>query len=231
MKKLQTLSIKDWAESDRPREKLLEKGRQTLSNSELLAILIGSGSREETAVELCQKILLSVNNDLNKLGKLSTQNLIKFKGIGEAKAISIVAALELGRRRKSTLNEKKETLNSSQKVFLLMHKQFVDLPYEEFWLLTINRANKIINKYSISKGGLSSTVVDVRLIMKFALNDLASSIILLHNHPSGNLKPSNSDRLVTEKLKHAAKLFDITLLDHLIVTDDNYFSFADNGML
>lgn len=230
MEKL-NLSIKSWAEADRPREKLLSKGRQTLSDAELLAILIGSGNRTETAVELCKRILREINNDLNRLGKLSISELMQYKGIGEAKAVTIIAALELGRRRKKDSSENRVAFDSSKKVFQYLHHHFIDLPHEEFWVLTLNRANKVISKHFVSKGGLSNTIVDVRLIMKNAVNDLASSMILAHNHPSGNLHPSQSDKQITKKIKSAAQLFDITLLDHLIITDDNYFSFADEGLM
>ena len=231
MKDETSLSIKSWAEDDRPREKLTLKGRSSLSDSELIAILIGSGSRNESAVEVSKKILLSVNNDLNKLSKCSISDLKKIKGIGEAKAISIIAAIELGRRRKELASTKKEALSSSQAVFEYLHSHFLDLPHEEFWMMTLNRANIPISKYLISKGGLSQTVVDVKLIMKHALDDLATSIIISHNHPSGNLNPSESDKIITDKIKAAAKLLDLTLLDHLIITDENYFSFADNGLV
>ena len=225
------LSIKSWSESDRPREKLLLKGRSVLTESELLAVLIGSGNKTESAVELCKRILSDINNDLNRLGKYSVSDLMKYKGIGEAKAISIIAALELGRRRKLEPKQNRIQLTSSQKVFEYLHEHFMDLPHEEFWFLSLNRSNKVIAKHCISKGGLSNTIVDVRLIMKNAINDLASSIILAHNHPSGNLDPSDADKQITEKIKSATKLFDVTLLDHLIITDDNYYSFADNAIL
>lgn len=231
MKNKVNLSIKMWAEADRPREKLISKGRKILSDAELLAILIASGNKNETAVELSKRILSEIDNDLNQLGKLSFQELTKFNGIGEAKAITIIAALELGRRRKAEPSDKREGLNSSQKAFNYLHKQFIDLPHEEFWVLSLNRSNKVISKHFVSKGGLSNTVVDVRLIMKNAVNDLASSLVLAHNHPSGNLTPSESDIQITNKIKSAAQFFDITLLDHLIITDDNYFSFADEGLM
>ena len=224
------LSIKSWAEADRPREKLVLKGRSALSDAELLAILIASGNKNETAVELSKRILNSVDNDLNRFGKLSLSELMQYKGIGEAKSITIIAALELGRRRKAEPTQDRLSLDSSKKVFVYLHEHFIDLSHEEFWVLTLNRANKVISKHFVSKGGLSNTIVDVRLIMKNAVDDLASGIILAHNHPSGNLTPSESDKQITEKIKAAAQLFDITLLDHLIITDDNYFSFADNGL-
>lgn len=231
MKNETNLTIKSWSIDDRPREKLLFKGRSALSDAELIAILIGSGSREDSAVELSKKILIKNDNDLNALSKCSVKDLISFNGIGEAKAIAIVAALELGRRRKELPASKKKSLTSSQNVFEFMHSIFIDLPHEEFWILTLNRANHPIKKHFISKGGLSQTIVDVKLISKQALDDFANSIILFHNHPSGNLTPSDSDKMITNKIKQAISLFDITLLDHLIFSDDNYYSFADEGLL
>jgi len=228
---LPSLTIKTWAEDDRPREKLLSKGRQTLSDAELIAILIGSGSRNETAVELSKKILASVSNNLNELSKLSINDLIKFKGIGEAKAISIVAALELGRRRKETENIKREKIVSSQIAYDFMKPTFIDLPHEEFWILLLNRSNAVIKKECISRGGVAGTVVDTKIIMKLALENLASSIMLFHNHPSGNLKPSDADIKITKNIKAAGQLMDVQLLDHIIMTDSNYYSFNDEGIM
>ncbi|WP_068472261.1 RadC family protein [Saccharicrinis aurantiacus] len=226
----QKLSIKSWAVEDRPREKLIAKGITSLSNAELIAILIGSGNRNESAVELSKRILQSVDNNLNELGKQSIEYLqSNFKGIGEAKAISIVAALELGKRRKQSEIRVKPQVNSSNDVYELMHPILADLPHEEFWIITLNRANRVISTNKISQGGISGTVIDTRLIMKTALDQLASSIILCHNHPSGNINPSPQDKTITNKLKEAGKVMDIPVLDHIIVTDNGYYSFSDEG--
>ncbi|MCW3785523.1 RadC family protein [Plebeiibacterium sediminum] len=226
----QKLSIKNWAVEDRPREKLLSKGITSLSNAELIAILIGSGNRDESAVDLSKRILHDANNNLNELGKYSIENLQKnYRGIGEAKAISIVAALELGKRRKLSEIQEKTQIRSSHDVFELMHPVLSDLPHEEFWIIFLNRANKVISSRKISQGGLSGTVIDTRIIMKSALEQLASSIILCHNHPSGNKLPSQQDKSITSKLKEAGKIMDIPVLDHIIVTDGGYYSFADEG--
>jgi DNA repair protein RadC len=227
----QSFGIKSWAEDDRPREKLAAKGRHILSDAELIAILIGSGNKNETAVELSKKILKSVSNNLNELSRLSIIDLMKFKGIGEAKAISIVAAMELGRRRKETEGIKREKIESSKLAYDYMKPVFMDLPHEEFWLLMLNRANVVIKKEFISRGGIAGTVVDAKIIFKIALDNLASSIMLFHNHPSGNLKPSDADIAITKKMKEAGKLLEISVLDHIIMTDDSYFSFNDEGMI
>ncbi|RLD79177.1 MAG: hypothetical protein DRJ07_12110 [Bacteroidetes bacterium] len=224
------LSIKDWAIEDRPREKLIAKGLQSLSDAELIAILIGSGNREETAVELSKRILKSASNNLNTLGKLNLNDLQKFKGIGDAKAITIVAALELGRRRKLSEIVERKTIRSSKDIFEFFHPILADLPHEEFWVVFLNQSNKIIDKYRVSQGGISGTVIDVRLIMKAAIEKLASGIILCHNHPSGNLKPSGSDIKITKKMRDAGEIMEIKVLDHIIVTDESYFSFADEGI-
>lgn len=226
----QSSGIKSWAEEDRPREKLMEKGRHALTEAELIAILIASGSKNETAVELSKRILTSVSNDLNDLGKLSVKELMKFKGIGEAKAISIVAALELGRRRKETKISKREKITTSKDVYEIMRPSMMDLPHEEFWLLMLNRANSVIKKELISRGGIAGTVVDSKLIFKIALENYASSIIICHNHPSGNLKPSEQDMKITKTIKEAGKIMEIQLLDHLIVTENGFYSFADEGV-
>jgi len=225
------LRITDWALEDRPREKLLAKGIQSLSDAELIAILIGSGSRNETAVELSKRILASVSNNLNQLGKLNIADLQNFKGIGEAKAISIVAAMELGKRRKISEIIEKKKIGSSKDVFEVFGSLLGDLPYEEFWVLFLNRSNSILEKLKISQGGISGTVIDVRLIMKNAIEKLASGIILCHNHPSGNLNPSQSDIDITKKLVEAGKIMEINVLDHVIVTDKAYYSFADEGIM
>lgn len=224
-----SLSIKDWAVEDRPREKLVKKGVQSLSDAEIIAILIGSGSRNESAVELSKKVLKSANNNLNELGKLNIPDLTKMKGIGEAKAITILAALELGRRRKVSEIITKKKITQSKDIFELFQPILGDLPHEEFWILLLNRSNRIIDKLKISQGGVSGTVIDIKIILKQAIQKLASSIILCHNHPSGNKKPSSSDDSITKKLKKGANLIDIQVLDHIIVADVDYFSYADEG--
>jgi len=225
------LNIKQWAEEDRPREKLLLKGKNALSDAELIAILIGSGNKTETAVELSKKILASVNNDLNQLAKLSLNDLMQFNGIGEAKAISIAAALELGRRRKESINEKKIAINSSKIAYEVINDVLSDLPHEEFWVLYLNRKNEVIKKEHISKGGVTGTVADEKIIFKHAINHLASAVILCHNHPSGNLKPSEADIKLTKNLKEIGNLIGTPVVDHIIVGNNNYFSFADENLL
>ena len=227
----QSFGIKSWAEEDRPREKLLDKGRHVLTEAELIAILIGSGSKDETAVELSKRILSSVGNNLNELGKLTVQELKMFKGIGDAKAISIIAALELGRRRKETETVKREKIVTSKDVFEFMKPSMMDLPHEEFWLLLLNRANSIIKKELISRGGISGTVVDTKIIFKTAVVNYASSIIICHNHPSGNLKPSDADLKITKNIKEAGRIMEIPLLDHLIISENSFYSFADEGVI
>lgn len=226
------LNIKDLAEEDRPREKMLLKGVGSLSDAELLGILIASGNKDETAVELAQRILHSVSNNLNTLGKLTIKDLIKnFKGIGEAKAITIIAALELGRRRKLSEAEVQPQITSSENVFQILHPVLADLKHEEVWALLLNRANKVMKKMQVSKGGMTGTVVDIRMIMKEAIDSLASAIILCHNHPSGNVNPSGDDNNITRKLKEAGQILDIKLLDHVIICDHSYYSYADKGHL
>lgn len=222
--------IRSWAEDDRPREKLLMKGKSALSDAELIAILIGSGSAEETAVDLSKRILQSLNNQLSELAKLTVKDLMKFKGIGEAKAISIIAALELGRRRKDSEPEKRIKITDSQTAFDTIYAHLGDLNHEEFWVIFLNRANQVIGKQNVSKGGVSGTVVDPKVVFKMAVQFPASAIILAHNHPSGNLKPSQADHQLTRKLKEAGKALDIPVLDHLIIGDHNYFSFVDEGV-
>lgn len=226
-----SFTIKNWAQDDRPREKLLQKGRGSLSDAELLAILIATGSRNESAVDLCKKILAKTGNSLNELGKFSVNQLMEFKGIGEAKAITIVAALELGRRRRTEEALEKKKISSSSSVFELMQPVIGDLPHEEFWIVYLNNSNKVIDRFQLSKGGITGTLVDVRLALKKALELGATSIILAHNHPSGNLNPSTSDKQLTQKLKTAGESLDIKVLDHVIVTEKSYFSFADEGLL
>ncbi len=225
------IPIHQWAEDDRPREKFLLKGKSALSDSELLAILIGSGSRNESAVQLCQRILASTNHNLNLLGKLSISQLTEFKGIGEAKAIAIAAALELGRRRGSEEALVLDKISSSKAVFVLMHPIIGDLPHEEFWVLYLNNSNKVLYKSQLSKGGLTSTIVDVRLLFKTAFEQNATSIILTHNHPSGKLMASEQDIQITKRIKQASQQLDIALLDHIIITENGFYSFNDQGIM
>jgi DNA repair protein RadC len=225
------LSLKEWAEDDRPREKMLKNGIQALSNAELIAILIGSGTRNETAVEVARKILDQNQNNLNELAKLTIKDLQKIKGIGEAKAISIITALEIGKRRKIAEVIERKKISSSKDVFDIFGQQLGDLPYEEFWVLLLSRSNQILSKEKISQGGISGTVTDVRIILKLAIDKMASSVILCHNHPSGNIKPSEADNTITHKLKEAGKLMDINIHDHVIVSNAGYYSFADEGLM
>ncbi len=226
-----SLKIKDWALEDRPREKLLYKGISSLSDAELLAILIGSGSIDKSAVDLAREILNIASNNLNQLGKLDLHDLVKLKGIGTAKAINIMSALELGRRRKSAEIIESAKIRSSKDVYTIFNPLLADLSHEEFWLLYLNRSNKILSRHKLSQGGVSGTITDVRLIIKKAIELLASSIIICHNHPSGNLEPSEADNRITQKIKESAGYFDISLLDHIIVTDNGYYSYADNGII
>lgn len=226
-----TNTIKAWAEEDRPREKMLLKGKQHVSDAELIAILLGSGNKNETAVTLAQRILNKYSNNLHTLGKLDVQELIKFKGIGEAKAITLLAALELGRRRQLSQIMERTRIQSSNDAYLLIAPIIADLNYEEFWIILLNRANKVIDKRKISSGGVSGTIVDPKIIFKTALEKLASSIVLFHNHPSDNLRPSSADLELTRKIKSGAKLLEISILDHIIIGDSGYYSFADEGVL
>jgi DNA repair protein RadC len=225
------LNIKSWAEEDRPREKLLLKGTSSLSDAELIAILIGSGTASLSAVEVGKKVMQSVDNNLDALAKLSVKDLMKAKGIGQAKAIAIIAALELGRRRKETAPEEKPKMTTSADAFQMLKGDLMDLPHEEFWILCLNRAHRLTKKKRVSEGGVSGTMADPKIIFKLALEELASGIVLAHNHPSGNLTPSQSDRDLTKKIKEAGRLLDIQLLDHIIVAGRNYFSFADEGII
>lgn len=227
----QKYSIKQWAKDDRPREKLLSKGPSALSNSELVAILINHGTKEKTAVELAQEVLKAGKDNLNELSKSSVKELMKIKGIGEAKAISIVAAMELGRRRQATAYREKMIVSASTDVANYLQTLLKDYKHEVFAVLFLNRSNKINHFQIISEGGITGTVADPRIILKKALEEDAVSIILCHNHPSGSLKPSRADEELTFKIKEAAKYFDIKVLDHLIVSDDGYYSFADEGIL
>jgi DNA repair protein RadC len=227
----QKYSIKEWAKDDRPREKLLLKGAGVLSNSELIAILISNGTREKSAVEVAQDILKAGKDNLNELGKLSVKELMKVKGIGEAKAITIVAAMELGRRRQASATREKAVITSSSDVAEYLQILLKDYKHEVFAVLFLNRSNKINHFQIVSEGGITGTVADPRIILKKALEEDAVSIILCHNHPSGSLRPSKADEELTFKIKEAAKYFDIKVLDHLIVSDDGYYSFADEGIL
>jgi DNA repair protein RadC len=225
-----SFSIKQWAEDDKPREKLMLKGKQVLSDAELLAILIGSGSRNESAVDLSKRILSKVEN-LKALGRMTLQQLMEFKGIGEAKAVTILAAMELGRRRGSEEEIELKKINSSKAVFDIMQPIIGELIHEEFWVLYLNNSNKVIYKSQLSKGGITGTVVDIRIVFKTAFEQNAVNIILCHNHPSGILQASDADKQITGKLKEAGKILDINVLDHLIITSSGYISFADDGIM
>ena len=227
----QKYSIKQWAKDDRPREKLLSHGAETLSNSELIAILINNGTKNKSAIELAKEILVLGKNNLQELGKLSLKELMKVKGIGEAKAITIAAALEIGRRRQSSSALDKKAVNSSKDLADFLHSKVNDNRREVFAILCLNRANKINHFEIISEGGITGTVADPRVILKKALEEDAVSIVLCHNHPSGSLKPSRADEILTNKIKEAASYFDIKVIDHIIVSDQGYYSFADEGLL
>lgn len=224
------IPITNWAEDDKPREKLMLKGKSVLSDAELIAILIGSGNRNESAVDLSKRILASVDHNLNALGKLSIAQLMNFKGIGEAKAISIIAAMELGRRRKSEDLVELSKITSSKAVFEVMQPIIGELSHEEFWVLFLNNSNKILFKTQLSKGGMTGTMVDVRIVFKIAFEQNATAIILVHNHPSGKLQASEADIQITKKIKTAGQQLDIPVLDHIIVTETGYYSFADEGI-
>lgn len=223
-------SIKHWSEDDKPREKLMLKGKAALSDAELIAILIGSGSRNESAVELSKRILAKVEHNLNALGKVSLQQLMEFKGIGEAKAVTIAAALELGRRRRAEEAIELSKITSSKAVFDVMQPIIGELIHEEFWVLYLNNSNKVIYKAQLSKGGITGTIVDVRLLFKTALEHNATAVILTHNHPSGKLQASEADLAITKKLKFAGEQLDVKVLDHLIITEKGYLSFQDEGI-
>ena len=225
------INIKEWSPEDRPREKLLLKGKSALSDAELIAILLGTGTTTQSAVDLAKKILQNASNSLNDLARLSVKDLMKIKGIGEAKAVSVVAALELGRRRKEMDEEEKPKIVSSIDAFHILKPQLLDLTHEEFWILLLNRANRVIKKHQISAGGVTGTVADPKIIFKIALEELACGLVLAHNHPSGNLNASQADIDLTKKLKEAGKLLEIQVLDHLIIANQKYFSFADEGLL
>lgn len=226
-----SISIKSWAVEDRPREKMLLKGIQSLSDAELLAVMIGSGTRNGSAVDVARQVLYTAENNLDKLGKYNVNDFKKIKGIGEAKAVTILAALELGRRRNLSKMNEESRVTGSLDVFNLMHPVLADIVHEEFWILLLNRSNKVMDKKKMSQGGIAGTVTDIRMILKYALDSLASSLILCHNHPSGNEKPSEADISITRKLKDAAGIMDISLLDHVIIAGQKYYSFADENML
>lgn len=221
--------IKCWAVTDRPREKLMTIGKSALSDAELVAILLGSGNKKESALELAKKILYNCNDNLIELSKLDIKKLCRFKGIGEAKAINIIAAMELGNRRRYSEVVEREKVSSSKDAFEVFLASLAGKAYEEFWILLLNRANKILKKLNISEGGISGTVADPKKIFKLALDHNASSVILCHNHPSGNVSPSESDIKLTNKLKEAGKMLDLPVIDHIIIGEDNYYSFADEG--
>ncbi|MFW5759018.1 MAG: RadC family protein [Bacteroidota bacterium] len=223
--------IKTWAEDDRPREKLLSRSSMALTDAELLAILLGSGTRDLSAVDLARHILVSANNNLSDLSRFSIKDLMKFKGIGEAKAITIAAALELGRRRRLQESLQKKKILTSRDAFDIMHPVLSDNNYEEFWIILLNRNNMVQKSHRISEGSIAGTVADPKKIFKIALEEQASSIILCHNHPSGNTKPSNRDLQITEKCKKAGSFLDLPVLDHIIIAGNNYFSFADEGKM
>ena len=222
--------IRSWAEEDRPREKMLLKGRSALSDAELIAILIGSGTVDLSAVDVAKGVMSNVGNDLSELAKLSIKDLTKNKGIGEAKAITIIAALELGRRRRDQITPKKIKLGSPQLVYNEMKPYLLDLPHEEFWIILLNRANEVIRPIKVSAGGVTGTTADTRMIFKSAIENLASSIILVHNHPSGQLVPSHADKLLTRQIQEAGRILDLPVLDHLIFTDNGFYSFVDEGI-
>lgn len=231
MDEYKNLSIKNWAIEDRPREKLMHKGVKSLSSAELLAIIIGSGNRKQSAVELSKSILSFCNNDLNLLAKKTIPDLTKIPGIGEAKAIGIISALELGRRQKAFLSKQKQKITCSNDVFEIIFPYVENLEHEEFWVIFLNQANKIIEIKNVSSGGITGTVFDVRLVFKDALLLQATNLILCHNHPSGNLQPSNADKDVTSKASEAGNLMHISVLDHLIIADNQFFSFADESLI
>jgi DNA repair protein RadC len=231
MEEYNRLTIRNWAVEDRPREKMLSRGIQSLSDAELIALLIGSGTKRISAVDLARQILHMAGDNLDRLGKYTVTDLKKLKGIGQARAIAIVAALELGRRRKLVDSPDYLKISGSIDAFNLMHPFLGDLSHEEFWVLMMNRSNKVIDKRKISQGGITGTVTDIRLILKMAIDMLATSMILCHNHPSGNLQPSDADISITRRLKESSQLMDISLLDHIIIGGKGYFSFADENLL
>ena len=231
MKEYKNTTIKAWSVEDRPREKLLKSGVQSLSNAELIALLIGSGTREMNAVDLSRNLLASVSNNLHELSRLGTVDLVKIKGIGTAKAITLMAAIELGSRKNNSYAEEKVSIKNSQTAYELLYPVIGELEHEEFWIIILNRAHKVIKTEKISQGGLTGTVIDTRMILKHALDKRATSLIVSHNHPSGNKTPSEADINITKKIKNAAEIMDINVLDHVIVAGQTYFSFADEGLM
>ena len=225
------LSINQWAPEDRPREKMMEKGAAALSDAELLAILIGSGNTEESAVELMRRILVSCHNDLNELARWEVRDYSRFKGFGPAKSITVMAALELGKRRRLQEIKERAVIRCSKDIYEVFHPLMCDLALEEFWVLLINQGNKVISSVRISTGGIAGTFVDVRSILREALLQRATQIAVVHNHPSGNLRPSEPDKQITSKIKEACKVLDLHLLDHIILTEESYYSFTDEGLL
>lgn len=225
------MSLKFLAEDDRPREKFLQKGKNALSDSELLAIIMGSGSREESVLELARKILASVNNNWHQLSLLSVKDLTKFKGIGEAKAISIITALEIGRQRAGQEIQERPVIGNSHDAYSILKNQLSDLRTEEFWAIFLNNSNKVIHTSQLTQGGISQSIVDVRVLFKTALENFSTGVIIAHNHPSGSMKPSKEDLNITQKIKEAGKVLSIQLLDHIIITQHSYFSFSDAGLL
>lgn len=226
------VGIKAWSEDDRPREKLLQKGASVLSDAELISILIGSGTRNESAVGLARRVMQKADNDLNILARLTPTELSNsIKGIGYAKAVTIIAAMELSRRRRKATQSEQDVIKESSDVYNIFLPDLGDLSYEEFWILLLNHANKVVAKVKIASGGVHQTIVDVKLLFKYALDRLATGIILCHNHPSGNLFPSAADKLLTNKIVDGAKFLDIRILDHVIIGRDEYFSFADEHLL
>ncbi len=225
------LTINQWAEEDRPREKMMQKGAEALSDAELLAILIGSGNTEESAVSLMQRVLAAAGNDLNQLAKWEVRDFSRFKGFGPAKSITIMAALELGKRRNLQERPERAVIRSSGDIYNLLHPLLCDLAQEEFWLLLMNQSARVIDKVRISRGGIDRTVVDVRSILREALLQRATQIALIHNHPSGNTRPSMEDRRLTEQVNKAAQTMNIRLTDHVIISDGKYYSFSDEGLL
>ena len=228
---MEKLTINQWAEEDRPREKMMQKGAEALTDAELLGILIGSGSTDESAVSLMQRILASCDNNLNQLAKWEVRDFARFKGMGPAKSITVMAALELGKRRNLQMQAERLRISSSTDIYKLFHPLLCDLPTEEFWTLLLNQANKVIDKIRISRGGIDQTTADVRTILREALIKRATQIALVHNHPSGNPYPGNEDKLQTQRLKKSAQICDIELIDHIIIAGQKYFSFLDEGLL
>ena len=228
---MQKLNINQWAEEDRPREKMMQRGAEALTDAELLGILIGSGSTDESAVSLMQRILATCDNNLNLLAKWEVRDFARFKGMGPAKSITIMAALELGKRRNLQMQVERQQIRSSTDIYQLFHPLLCDLPTEEFWVLLLNQATKVIDKVRISRGGIDQTTADVRTILREALLKRATQIALVHNHPSGNIRPSNEDLRLTQAVQRAAATMNIHLIDHLVITDGGYYSFNDEGRL